>query len=70
MYFPRIEGQYQYGALLFLNQICSTKVQVFQLVGAERVAALSPVGAYEVERVVREHFLRPKDERLTSIVLH
>jgi hypothetical protein len=52
------------------GQICATNTHVFGLASAERIAALGPVGAHEVERVLREHLLRPKDEMLTSLVVH
>jgi hypothetical protein len=60
MWFPRIAGVLEYGAMVFWNQICGTKVQVFNREGAEKVAALSFEGLYAVESALREHFLRPK----------
>jgi hypothetical protein len=70
MYFPKINGYCNFGSIMFLNQMCATNLRVFGLESAERIAALGPVGAHEVERVLREHLLRPKDEMLTSLVVH
>jgi hypothetical protein len=68
MYFPRMDGYFGYGAIVFLNQMCGTKVQAFNREGVEKIAALSPVGAFLVERMLHNHFLRPKDEMLSPKV--
>lgn len=72
MYFPKIGDVLEYGAMVFWNQICGTKVQAFNREGAQKVAALSFEGLYAVETALRDHFLRPKAEMpgLGGIAIH
>jgi hypothetical protein len=64
MYFPCLRGTFDYGAMLYLNAISSTKVTAFNLPNVSVTGAVSEWGLREVDFLLENHFLRPKDERL------
>jgi hypothetical protein len=70
VYFSKVEQHLKYDAVMFLNQMSGTKVRMFTKAGAERVAALGEVGLWQLEVVLRNHFLRPKAEMWGSPPLH
>jgi hypothetical protein len=64
MYFPCLHGTFDYGAMLYLNAISSTKLTAFNLPNVSVTGALSEFGLREVDFLLENHFLRPKDEPL------
>lgn len=64
MYFPPF-GSFSFGAIMFLNQICNTKVDALSRDGVRIATVLGDVGHWAVESMIRNHLLRPKAELLT-----
>jgi hypothetical protein len=63
MYLPPFEtALLPQGALIYLNQICSTHVSMFA--GNTAVQAISAPGLEKVDRKIRNHLFRPKAEIL------
>ena len=69
VYFPPLADRFPYGALMFMNQVCSTKLEVFEFDGVERLGALSAYGLREIDFFLENQFLRPKDQ-LLSFTIH
>jgi hypothetical protein len=65
MYFPVLHSVFEYGAMLYLNAISSTKLSAFELPNVSITGALSEFGLQEVDFLVENHLLRPKDEPLS-----
>lgn len=65
MYFPPLGGVFEYGAIMFMNAISSTKIRAFQIPSARVAGALSEFGLREVDHVLENHLLRPKDQKLS-----
>ena len=64
IYLPPLSQVFEYGALLYLNDIASTDRVAFDLPGAEAVGAVTAYGLRTIDFFLQNHFLREKAERL------
>jgi hypothetical protein len=56
-----------HGALLYLNQLCSTPVAMFKDGAAYAICALSTYGLARLDGKLQNHFFRPKEEPLPEV---
>jgi hypothetical protein len=65
-YFPKIDDRFRFGAVAFLNQMYSTKINEFVEDRAQLVSSLSSDGLEDIQTVLRTHFFRPKVDVASS----
>lgn len=64
IYIPHYLPHLPYGGLLYLNRITHTHVNMFKNKNAKRICTLTNYGLMELDSALKNHLLRPKDEKL------
>jgi hypothetical protein len=67
LYVPAWPPVLRYGGVMYLNHIANTSVAVFHAGEAQLIAAVTGYGLEIVERMLENHLLRPKADRLAFV---
>lgn len=66
-YFPSVDTNLPFGGLVYWNQITHTHISSFQSGVAKRLCSVTAYGLGVVDKMIENHLLRPKDNRLALI---
>jgi len=66
-YFPAVGDHLPFGGLIYLNQITHTHMSIFNSRATQRICSVTAYGLSKVDQTLRQHLLRPKDDRLAFV---